>query len=422
MNILLLNTTDTTGGAAQACNRLYRALQQEGVDVSFFVNEKTGGSTDIHSFNASFPEKKIADARFAAERILLYPKLQDKKDLFFFSPANTGMDISNHPAVKKADILHLHWFNQGFLSLDSLRKLAALKKKIVWTLHDMWGFTGGCHYTRGCEKFKTHCGVCPYLASKKPDDLSAQVWKRKSALYDKHTFTFVTCSKWLAGIALQSSLLHGFNIHAISNPIDINLYKPLEKIAAKKSLGLNTSKSYLLFASQNLADERKGFRYLREAIELLNQKNPELKESVELLVFGKSKIDLQSLLPLKVNSLGSLSSQEKIVAAYNAAHLFVLPSLEDNLPNTIMEALSCGVPVAAFNTGGIPEMVDDGVNGFLAEQKSSVQLADAMLRIIENKMPYESLAENARKKVMGNFSFEKVAKRYLALYDTVLAT
>ncbi len=416
MNILLLNTSDTTGGAAQACNRLYRALQHAGADVSFFVNEKTGNSTDIHSFNETFFKKKIADARFAAERILLYPKLQNKKDLFFFSPANTGLDISNHPAVKKADVLHLHWFNQGFLSLDSLQKLASWKKKIVWTLHDMWGFTGGCHYARGCENFKENCGNCPYLSEKTKQDLSAEVWKKKAALYDKSIFTFVTCSKWLADIAAQSSLLQGFNIHAIPNPINVEVFTPINKRVARGQLGLNPDKYYILFASQNLADERKGFRYLREAVELLHEKNPELKNNVELLVFGKSKVDLQSLLPLKVNTLGSLSSQEKIVAAYNAANLFVLPSLEDNLPNTVMEALSCGVPVVSFNTGGIPEMVDDGINGFLAEQKSSAQLADAMLRIIENRTPYESLAENARKKVLENFSFEKVARQYLEVY------
>ncbi len=416
MKILLLNTSDTTGGAAQACNRLYRALQQNGADVSFMVNEKSGSNADIRSFNEDFLSRKISDIRFATERLSLYPKLKNKKDLFFFSPANTGMDISNHPAVQQASVIHLHWFNQGFLSLPSLQKLSSLKKKIVWTLHDMWGFTGGCHYVRGCENFKAHCGNCPYLSTKKENDLSDEVWKKKSSIYDKNIFTFVTCSKWLAGIAGQSSLLQGFDIHPIPNPIDVQLYKPIDKIEARKSLRLNPDKFYILFASQNLADERKGFRYLREATELLHTNHTELKDKVELIVFGKTKVDLQSLLPLKVNALGSLSSQEKIVDAYNAANIFVLPSLEDNLPNTVMEALSCGIPVVAFNTGGIPEMVDDGNNGFLAEQKSSEQLADAMLRIIQNEIPYETLSENARKKVLKNFRFEKVAKQYLNVY------
>lgn len=422
MNILLLNTSDTTGGAAQACNRLYRALQQQGADVSFMVNEKSGNSADVHSFNENFFSRKIADVRFAAERVLLFPKLQNKKDLFFFSPANTGMDISAHPAVQQADIIHLHWLNQGFLSLASLQKLVSLKKKIVWTLHDMWGFTGGCHYARGCENFKAHCGNCPYLAAGQENDLSSDVWKKKHSVYDKNIFTFVTCSKWLAGIAAQSSLLKGFAIHPIPNPIDVQLYQPQDKIAARRSFNLSPDKFFILFASQNLADERKGFRYLREALELLHANNPLLRDTVELLVFGKSKIDLQNLLPLKVNALGSLSSQEKIVAAYNAANVFVLPSLEDNLPNTVMEALACGVPVVAFNTGGIPEMVKDGVNGFLAEQKSSVQLADAMLRIIQNKISYESFAQNARQKALENFTYEKVAKKYLELYATILKT
>lgn len=418
MKILLLNTYDAGGGAAQACNRLYRALQQAGADVSFMVDEKTSRNSDILSFNDGFISKQISEVRFAAERALLYPRLLSKKDLFQFSPANTGMDISNHPAVKQADVLHLHWFNQGFLSLSSLQKLAALKKKIVWTLHDMWGFTGGCHYTRGCENFKKRCGSCPYLTGDNQQDLSADVWKQKSAIYDKSIFTFVTCSKWLGGLASTSSLLSEFNIHPIPNPIDTELYKPLDKKTVRTSLGLNPDKRYILFASQNLEDDRKGFRFLKEAVGLLDSKNPALKNEVELVVFGKVKVDLQPMLPLKVHSLGSLSSQEKIVAAYNAADLFVLPSLEDNLPNTVMEALACGVPVVAFNTGGIPEMVDDGSNGFLAEQKSSEQLAQGILQVIENKSTYAGFSQNARKKVLDNFSNQKVAEQYLAVYSS----
>lgn len=418
MKILLLNTYDAGGGAAQACNRLYRALQQAGADVSFMVDEKTSSNSDIKSFNDGFISKQISEVRFAAERALLYPRLLSKKDLFQFSPANTGMDISSHPAVKQADVLHLHWFNQGFLSLSSLQKLAALKKKIVWTLHDMWGFTGGCHYTRGCGHFKKRCGSCPYLTGDNLQDISADVWKQKAAIYDKSIFTFVTCSKWLGGIASTSSLLNEFTIHPIPNPIDTELYKPLDKKAVRNSLGLNPDKSYILFASQNLEDERKGFSFLKEAIATLDAKNPALKNEVELVVFGKVKVDLQPMLPLKVHSLGSLSSQEKIVAAYNAADLFVLPSLEDNLPNTVMEALACGVPVVAFNTGGIPEMIDDGSNGFLAEQRSSEQLAKGILQVIENKSAYPGFSQNARKKVLDNFSNQKVAEQYLAVYSS----
>ncbi len=417
MKVLLLNTSDASGGASQACNRLYRALQQAGIEAQFWVNEKKGSSKDISCFTENIFQKTVSEINFASEKISLYPQLKDWRDMFFFSPANFGRDISAHPAVQRADVIHLHWINHGFLSLDAIRKLAGLGKKIVWTLHDMWAFTGGCHYSRGCEAYKANCGKCPYLGAKSTNDLSSRIWKKKSSVYVKDVFSFVTCSQWLASIASQSALLSGFDIRPIPNPIDADIFKPIDKKIARENLGLAHDKFYILFASQNLADERKGFRYLREALEILVQKNPDARNHIELVVFGKTKVDLQNLLPLKLHPLGSLSSLEQITMAYNAANLFVLPSLEDNLPNTVMESLSCGVPVAAFNTGGIPEMVDHGSNGFLATQRSADELAMGISKIIWNETPCNTLSENARRKVLDNYTFDRIAKKYIEVYQ-----
>jgi glycosyltransferase involved in cell wall biosynthesis len=156
---------------------------------------------------------------------------------------------------------------------------------------------------------------------------------------------------------------------------------------------------------------------LKEALNILAQKNPEIKNEVDLIVFGKTKVDLQTLLPLKLHPLGSLSSIEKIAMAYNAADLFVLPSLEDNLPNTVMESLSCGVPVVAFDTGGIPEMVQHGYNGFLAAQRSANELMEGISKIFRNEVPYQSLSDNARRKVLDNFTHERVVKKYIEVYQ-----
>lgn len=417
MKILLLNTSDTSGGASQACNRLYRALRQAGADVQFWVNEKNSGDSDIRSFNKNIFQKTVSEIRFAAEKISLYPRLKNWRDIFFFSPANTGMDISAHPAVQWADVIHLHWFNHGFLSLGSLQKLSGLGKKIVWTLHDMWAFTGGCHYSRGCLAFKANCGNCPYLREGGADDLSVKIRNRKYAVYNKDVFSFVTCSQWLADIASQSALLREFDIHPIPNPIDVNVFKPVEKKIARGNLGLADDKFYILFASQNLGDERKGFRYLKEALDILARRNPEIRGHAELIVFGKTKVDLQSLLPFKLHPLGMLSSSEKIAMSYNAADIFVLPSLEDNLPNTVMESLSCGIPVVAFNTGGIPEMIDHGSNGFLAAQRSANELAEGISKIIRNEAPYQSLSDNARRKVLDNFTNDRVSRKYIEVYQ-----
>jgi len=412
MNICLINTYDSTGGAAIACRRLMHALNKESQDVNarMLVEFGRSNTAEITRLDRSPVKKTIGKIRLVMERISFKPLHNGEINAFYFSPANTGTDITSHPDVLNADIIHLHWVNLGFLSIKDIKKLAGLGKPIVWTLHDMWAFTGGCHYSGECEHFTHKCGECMFLKKPHKNDISRKLNLQKIFFKDFH---FVTCSHWLKEEALRSSLLSDASVTSIPNPIDIDLFKPNDKKKARISLGLDPDTDYILFGAANIDDGRKGFEYLMESLNILA---PRIKDKkVEILLFGRSDVD-QEALPLKLNALGSLDSMEKIAAVYNAASVFVIPSLQDNLPNTIMESLACGTPVAAFKSGGIPEMVQHKVSGYIADWKDSKGLAEGIEYILEN----DGFKDAAREKVISSYHPAVVARQYSLLYQSLL--
>ena len=419
MKVTLVNTFQFSGGAAVACYRLLQALNKNQVEASLLVQQQSFGDAHVLSIGDSFPGKQKAWLRFSADRFYFMLHEKNKAVRFAFSPANVGTDISHHPLIRQADIIHLHWINFGFLSLHSIEKLIDLGKPIVWTMHDMWAFTGGCHYSGDCKRYLSHCHSCPFLRNPHPEDLSYQVFEKKLALLARASITFVACSQLLANLAKESRLLAEFPVISIPNPIDTTVYAPIEKSLARKALSLPANKKLILFGAFKITDPRKGFIYLLQALHLLYQKYPASSEELGLLVFGKTDQALVEELPFPVYSLGTLSETSKLVEAYNAASVFVLPSLEDNLPNTVMEALACGTPVVAFDTGGIPEMISHLETGYLAEYRSAQSLAEGIYEVLF-KATYATLSSNARKKVLDTYSENVVAEKYTALYKNLL--
>ncbi|MBC7923749.1 MAG: glycosyltransferase family 4 protein [Ferruginibacter sp.] len=414
MNVTLLSTSDTYGGAPIACLRLTKALRKHGVAARMLVQDQLGQEPEVTSIAPAAWQRKAAFLRFVRDRLSFLPYERSRQVRFAFSPGSVGIRIAGHPLVEQADLLHLHWINFGFLSLASLDELARLGKPLVWTLHDMWTFTGGCHYSRGCLHYQTHCHDCPFLRRPHPTDLSYRVFERKRALYAGANVTFVACSEWLAGLARQSALLGEAVIYAIPNPIDVQRYQPLDRREARQRLGLPPEKKLLLFGAMNTSDPRKGFAYLAEALSRLKRRGA--TEELELVVFGKASASALAGLPFKVHYLG-VSGPEKLIQAYNAADGFVLPSLEDNLPNTVMESLACGTPVVAFRQGGLPEMIDHAHNGYLAAYQSAEALAEGIAWLLAPETDAGELRRNAREKVMGNYTEELVAGKYRRLYE-----
>ena len=415
MKILLINTSERTGGAAVAANRLMHALNKAGHEAKMLVRDKQTNDENVVSINTSFIQKKINFIRFAWERLVIFARNRfDKKNLFAVSIANTGIDIGKHPLVKDADIIHLHWINQGFLSLKSIKQLIESGKSIVWTLHDMWAMTGICHHARECNHYQTQCRNCFFLNKPDTHDLSCRIFTRKKGIYQSEKITFITCSRWLKNNAEKSALISGQKIVAIPNPIDTSLFRPMDKSLCRETLNLPKDKKLILFGTVKISDERKGIHYLIKAVELLSQKSE--IDNTELVIFGKSNPFLSDISTLKVNYLNFLSNEEEIVALYNAVDVYVTPSLEENLPNTIMEAMACGTPCVGFNIGGIPEMIDHKKNGYISEYKSVEDLANGIYETLF-EADYEQLSHNARQKVIDCYSEEVTIKQYVELYN-----
>ena len=417
MKIVVVNKSDRVGGAAVACRRLHTAIVKSGIDSKLLVQEKTDNDPTVIATGTGFWKKKMNFLLFIIERLYFLFYEASKEVRFAFSPAVAGENIHENNLIKNADIIHIHWFNQGFLSLKSLKKLIALNKPILWTLHDMWAFTGGCHYVGECEKFTDNCGNCPFLKNPSEKDLSYRIQQKKIQILKGANITFVTSSQWLKREADKSKLLKDFRVLSVPIPIDANIFHPANKKAIRQKLSLPEDKKLILFAAANISDKRKGLSYLLQALKLIEDTNSNSSD-IEILTFGKSDDAAFNNLSFKVHNLGVLSEVEKIAEAYSAADLFAIPSLEDNLPNTIIESLACGTPVLAFKSGGIPEMIEHKENGYIADYKSVEDLKTG-IDFIVNHPNIEILSQNALKKAQQAYSEEGVAKKYIEVYKSL---
>ena len=412
MKVVILNTSEHTGGAAVAANRLLKALRKQGVEATMLVRDKSSQDPNVHSINRTWFQQKVNLLRFLWERFVIFLCNRfSRSTLFQVSIANTGTDLSQHPLVQAADVIHLHWINQGFLSLHDLQKLVALDKPIVWTMHDMWPCTGICHHARDCEQFQQQCEGCFYLQSTHPD-LSTEVFRAKSQLYRTAPMTFVGCSQWLTDRARQSRLVIGKQVLSIPNPIDLQRFKPMERKAMRERWKLPLDKKLILFGALNVTNERKGLAYLIKALHILQP------DHIALVVFGQVKSQVAERIPVAIHSLGYVSDEEKVATIYNAVDLFVTSSLEENLPNTIMESMACGTPCVGFRTGGIPEMIDHLSNGYVANYQDSADLARGIEWVLNHPEPAK-LRETCIQKVKEHYSEEVIAGKYLSLYEQI---
>jgi glycosyltransferase involved in cell wall biosynthesis len=417
MRVLIINTSERIGGAAIAANRLMDALRNNGIQAKMLVRDKQTNQVTVIGLKKSLWNIW----QFVWERIIIWKANHFKKhNLFTVDIANTGTDITTLPEFKQADIIHLHWINQGMLSLKNIQKILSSGKPVVWTMHDMWPCTGICHHARECNNYHQECHHCPYIykgGNKK--DISNQVFKTKKELYQTAPITFITCSQWLKERASQSALLKGHNIVHIPNPINTNRFKPRNKQEARQKSGLPMDKKLILFGAAKITDKRKGIDYFIDSCKVLVNKYPELKEELGVVVYGKDSEQLKPLLPFEVYPLNYISNEKEILNVYNSVDLFVTPSLEENLPNTIMEAMACGVPCVGFNVGGIPEMIDHLHNGYVADYKSVEDFANGIHWAL-SESEYQSLSEEACRKVASSYSESAIAKRYIEIYNKIM--
>ena len=422
MKITLLNTSDSVGGAAVACRRLHQSLLQEKINSDFLVQDMHSGIPHIINVTEGPFSQKRALFRLLYEKSILLFKEKSAENRFAFSLADSGINILKKYDFTSSSVIHLHWVQQGFLSLKGLENLFSLNKPIVWTLHDMWAFTGGCHHSRGCERYTESCHDCPYLKYPGKNDAAAKIWKRKNSFYENANLTIVCPSKWLAERAESSSLFAGKKVLAIPNPIDTTVFCHRDKSESRRSLKLPAKKYIIGFAALNTSAYYKGHTYLLEALRLFSQKYPDFTKDIGVLMLGKAKPGIDYNLPFEVFTPGYIFDESRLIDCYNALDLFMLPSLEENLPNTIVEAMACGVPAVAFDVGGIPEIIDHQINGYVAGYKSVEGLAEGIFMLLNDPENYRQISIAARQKVLNTFDRKVVAPQFISLYQQLSST
>ncbi|WEA03717.1 glycosyltransferase family 4 protein [Mucilaginibacter sp. SJ] len=420
LKVVHLNTYDGNGGAGRACMRLNRALLSQNIDSKIIVHYKFGNNPDIKTFNRNIIQKSYTAATIILERILakrfLKPHSRTPFSFTWF-----GRSVIKYPDVKNADIIHLHWINHGFLDPKHIAEIRKLGKPVVWTFHDSNAFTGGCHVRYTCDHYQQQCGNCPLLINSADDDISHRIWQQKNKAYQQLDFNIIAPSLWMQASVKKSSLMRGKAASNIPNTLETDVFKPIDKKEAKTKAGLPTDKFIFLSGFMpSRKDLHKGTQYLLESMELLRQRLGTETDQIELVVFGNRGTENLPDFPFKTSFLGTINNDEKLAVHYAAADAFLIPSLEDNLPYTVMESLSCGTPVIAFTTGGIPDMVQHQYNGYLATYRSSESFTDGMEWIIKHP-ERDKLNQQARQTVIDGFSEEVIAKKHVEVYKQLLS-
>lgn len=411
MKLLIVNTSDIQGGAARAAYRLHRALLSEGVDSQMLVQLKFSDD-----FTVIGPQNKFQRALAMIRPTLdsLPVRCYPKRTKTLFSPSWFGFsNIINKINEINPDIVHLHWICGGMMRVEDM---ARIKAPIVWSLHDMWAFTGGCHYDEECGRYKEACGNCKVLGSEKENDLSRKIIKRKQkAFASKKDMTIVGLSNWLNECSKKSTLLKDKNHINLPNPIDTTTFKPFDKEKSRELWSLPKDKKLVLFGAMSAtSDPRKGFKELSEAMSLM-----EKNSDIEFVVFGSSRPQNASNFGFKTHYLGHLHDDVSLVTLYSAADVMVVPSLQEAFGQTASEAMSCGTPVVAFGTTGLLDIVDHKINGYLAKPFDTDDLAYGIDWIL-NYENYDGLCKNAREKVLKEFDSVVVAGKYIKLYEEIL--
>lgn len=405
MDILLLNTKDEGGGAVQATLRLHKGLLNAGINSRVLVQEKQTTDNSILG-----PAKTLS--RFAQYRSLLdsiplrrYMNREEKT----FSPAWLPDKLNSRIEKQNPDILHLNWITGGFLQIETI---GSFERPIVWTMHDMWPFTGGCHFSYSCDKFTDQCGSCPILKSGKSDDLSRKVWERKQDSWEDLDIVLVAPSSWLANCAQKSALFSDERIEQIPYGLDLRKYDSISQTQGRKLFDLPEEAKIVLFGA-NSTSPRKGFDYLLDGLNTLKKQSN--LSNIELAIFGPYNDSFDFQFP--THKLGYLD-QTRLRLAYAASDVLVVPSLQDNLPNVVLESMACGTPCVAFDIGGFSDMIDHEESGYLADPFSSDDLANGIEFVLGSDP--QKLSERSKQKVASEFDIKDTVEEYKKIYQGLL--
>lgn len=396
------------GGAGIAAYRLFQGMSQHLDGVKFLTLLMNQVVPGLYGVRIQSLRGRLIDTISSLQKIIFLRYQKTRKDTLFtfanfFNPFR--IDFKRfHPKL-----IHLHWAGDGLLPISSLNNLPC---PVVWTLHDAYAFTGGCYYPGDCTGYLYGCGKCPQLGSTERSDVSAESFDAKQKAYSSINLTIVSPSKWLASVARSSKLLYNKRIEVIPNGIDMSRFLPEDKKLARKHLGIEHDLPTILIGSQLLNDERKGFDLFMECIEKICSR-------YALMYFGSGDFNFDKFPDLIVHKLGEIKKDSDLIFAYSAANVFVCPSRQDNLPNTILESMACGTPAVAFRVGGVEDLIEHSKSGWLADPFSLDQLADGIDWVIQHPQ-YDNLCSEARKRVKDEFSLDVMIERYMKLYAELI--
>jgi glycosyltransferase involved in cell wall biosynthesis len=406
MKILFVNAVPNRGGAAKAARRIAAAVQAQGHEVCYLTIQQGLIPLDSLDGEPGVAAKLDLTFRKIAERLPAFVARRSIQNVQFSCPPFRS-DASDAINRASADVVNLHWVNYGQVSPEGL---AAIRAPVVWTLHDMWPFTGGCHHSLDCERYTESCGACPILSSQNTEDLSYRLWQRKRDAWRRRAINVVTPSHWLAECARRSSLFSAMPTRVIPNPVDLRTFSPGDKCEARQKLGLPPDVPIVLFAAQKaLENAAKGYSYLKAAMRDLQADS----RTVHLAVLGSGKQGTSVRDPFPIHFLGYKTNEAEIVSAYRSADVFVLPSICENLPNTIGEALACGIPCVAFSVGGIPDMIVPNENGYLARPFDVPDLRRALEDCLAASANSVDFGMMARRRAETMFDAAKIGKAYV---------
>jgi len=419
VRVVHLNTFDLQGGAARESHHLHQALLEKGIDSKRLVQKGLSDDSTVEWAFTSTRGKFLSKIAGYLDLLPLLSWPRRQKRVVWHPGWLQLFPVEKLSQVQQADIIALYWICGGFLGVKTIGHLLQLGKPAVWRLSDMWPFTGGCHYVGSCKGFEQQCGQCPQLGSKCSCDLSYRVLKQKKRSWDTSALTIVSPSNWLATCVRRSSLFGNARIEVIPNGVDTATYRQIPKAQARTLLNLPQDKQLLLFGAVNpLSDPRKGYKYLESALEILKEKNEIPLPG--LVIFGSWQKPMQGHWPSQIYSMGYLHDEISKALLYAACDVFVAPSVEDNFPNTILEAMSCGTPCVAFSIGGIPDMIKHEYTGYLVKPFESSDLAHGINWVLSNSNRMKRLSQTTRQKVEEEFSSVLEAERYIKLYEELL--
>ena len=406
MNILQINTGNIGGGAETVASDIQKQLLLSGHDCHLVVKRISDDANNVISLKYTLPETAF---------FMSLEKILGLDNVLYLRQRMLKRIIRD----QKIDIVHLHNIHGYYFSLFNF-PLVLKNIPIVWTLHDTWAFTGKCVYAYDCGRYQTTCGECKRLK-----DYPRMLWDNtrfmqslKKKMYSKaNKIAFVTPSKWLKEIAEKSSILKGYRIEHIPNGVDTDTFYPQNKEDLRKKYKIPLNTKCILFIANDVNEKRKGFRYLLNTLERLKH-----KEEYTLLSIGRKQLDTKIKSDFKVMEFSHVEKESELAELYNATNLFIIPSIEENFPCVVNEAMACGVPVVGFDTGGIPEQIEDGVRGFCAKKGDDIDLANK-INLFFNLPDHsrKEMSQNCHEHIINSLTVKHCVDKYIALYEDILS-